>query len=149
MWNGVLATTSRDIRLLAPLMVLRSLPALVRRPSELSGLLDGRTPIGELICRRGFLEVHRDAGLIAGRAYAIYGAAGRFWSPSGNQPVPLDGRDAFVAYRQPGIAKAALSIEVVDRGDDSEVITETRVLATDQPAIRRSWLSAIDRRATR
>ena len=63
------------------------------------------------------------------------------------------------------MAKAVLSIEVVERGELTEIITETRIAGTDSAArrafarywllirgpsglIRRSWLAAIDRRAT-
>lgn len=162
-WAAATAVTPGEIRLLAPFMAVRSLPKLLRRRDF--SLHTGRTPFLEVFQEQGFVELHRDPVLVDGRACAVYGAAGRFWSPAGNQPVPLDGLPAFVAYEEPGMAKAAFSLEVVDRGEDTEVLTETRIVGTDAAArrafglywllirgpsglIRRSWLAAIGRRAT-
>ena len=163
-WAAALAVTPKEIRLLAPFMALRSLPRVLQR-RELSAVVEDRTPVLDVFQKQGFVQLHRDPDLCDGRAFVVYGAAGRFWSPTGNKPVPLPGLQAFVAYGEPGMAKTAFSIEVVDRGDHTEVITETRIVGTDAAArrafarywllirgpsglIRRSWLAAIDRRAT-
>lgn len=117
----------------------------------------------EAMQAQGFVELHRDAEPAHGRALALYGAAGRFWSPAGNQPVAFRDPSAFLAYAEPGMAKAAFSIEVVDRGEHTELTTETRIVGTDPAArrafgrywllirgpsglIRRTWLAAVDRR---
>jgi hypothetical protein len=163
-WVAALAVTPQEIRLLAPFMAVRFLPTVLTRRRFGAPLRDP-TPILAVFQKQGFVELHRDPGLVDGRAVAVYGAAGRFWSPAGDEPVPLDGPQAFVAYGEPGTAKTAFSIEVVDRGGHTEVITETRIVATDAASrrafglyrllirgpsglIRRSWLAAIHRRAT-
>jgi hypothetical protein len=163
-WAAVLAVTAQEIRLLAPLMALRSLPTVLRRRTPRTPLGD-RTPILGAFQEQGFVELHRDPCPVGGGALVVYGAAGRFWSPAGNTPVPLDGPQAFAAYREPGMAKTAFCLTVVDRGTHTELLTETRVVGTDVAArrafarywllirgpsglIRRSWLAAIDRRAT-
>jgi len=163
-WAAALEVTPREIRLLAPFMALRSLPALVRRQPVTAGTTD-RAPILEAFQEEGFIELYRDPVVTGGSAVVVYGAVGRFWSPAGNRPVVLGSRQAFIAFSEPGMAKTAFSLEVVDHGDHAEVITETRVVGTDDAAnrafgrywllirgpsglIRRSWLAAIDRRAT-
>jgi hypothetical protein len=164
-WAEAMAVTPGEIRLLAPFVAVRSLPAILRhrrlgdRPAPGASIL-------EVFQAAGFVELHRDPCLVGGRAIAVYGAAGRFWSLTDNGAVALDGPGAFVGYREPGMAKGAFSIEVVDHVDHTEIVTETRVAGTDAAArrafrrywllirgpsglIRRSWLAAIDRRATR
>jgi hypothetical protein len=115
----------------------------------------------------GFVPLRVDAPGVAverGRALAIYGAAGRFWSPTGDAAVRFAGYDEFLAFATPGYARLAATLEAVDRGDHTELVTETRVLGTSAGAtrrfapywalirvpsgfIRRSWLAAIARRA--
>ena len=75
-------------------------------------------------------------------------------------------RDEFVAFAEPGYAKAAIAFLVRPERGGSRVLTETRVLCTSPEAkraflrywrvirlgsgaIRRSWLAAICRRAVR
>jgi len=162
-WDATLAVTPREIRLLAPLMAVRSLPKRLQQGQRSSSPTVG-TPILEAFQAQGFLELHRDPEVVDGGAFVVYGVAGRFWSPTHNQPVSFAGREAFVAYEEPAMAKAVFSIEVVERGELTEIITETRIAGTDSAArrafarywllirgpsglIRRSWLAAIDRRA--
>lgn len=162
-WAAALAVTPREVRLLAPFMAVRSLPDARRRRQP--GASTDQAPMLEVMEREGFVELHRDPTPVGGRAYAVYGAAGRFWSPAGNEPVTLDGPGSFLAFDEPRMAKTAFSIEVLAHGGHSEVVTETRIVGTDAAArrafgrywllirgpsglIRRSWLAAIDRRAT-
>ncbi len=144
-------------------MALRSLPQVLtgkpRRPPRADD-----TSFLEVFEEEGFIELYRDEQVSNGRAVAIYGAAGRFWSPSGNFPVPLADAQAFAQHHGPGTVKAAFSLEVVERDGATLVTTETRIVGTDSSArrafgrywliirgpsglIRRSWLAAIDRRA--
>ena len=88
------------------------------------------------------------------------GAIGRFWSPTGNRPVPTGD---FAGFSKPGYAKAAMNFTVAAEGGGSRITTETRIVGTDAAAtrkfrrywllirlgsgaIRRSWLKAIRRR---
>lgn len=162
-WAAATAVTPAEIRLLAPLMAVRSLPkVLARRRPESPAVDDGS--FLEVFEREGFVELHRDAGVTDGRAVAIYGAAGRFWSPTRNAPVPLADAQAFARHDGAGTVKVAFSLEVVERGASTLLTTETWIVGTDRAArrafgrywllirgpsglIRRSWLAAIDRRA--
>lgn len=163
-WAAATAVTPGQIRVLGPLMALRSLPAVLtgrrqvtRRAAETSFLT--------VFQEEGFVELHRDERVADGRAGAVYGAAGRFWSLSANAPVPLTGPEDWAAHRDPGTVKAAFSLEVAERGGATLVTTETRIIGTDPGArrsfarywliirgpsglIRRSWLAAIDRQAS-
>jgi hypothetical protein len=94
------------------------------------------------------------------------GAVGRFWRLAGNEPVAVATSEDFVAFTEPGYAKAAIAFLVRPERGGSRVVTETRVVGTSPDAtraflrywrairlgsgaIRRSWLAAIRRRAVR
>lgn len=162
-WAAALAVSAREVRLLAPFVALRSLPRLLtggpapRRPAR-------GEPFLEVFVAEGFVELRRDPVVSDGRACVVYGAAGRFWSPTGSSGVRFEDAAAYAAHDGPGTAKGAFSIEVVADGDRTLLTTETRVVGTDPASrrafgrywliirgpsglIRRSWLAAIDRRA--
>ncbi len=91
----------------------------------------------------------------------VLGTIGQFWR---FRPVHRDATN-FVAFDEPGFAKAAINFRVTDRGDGTTLITtETRIRCTDPGSrrrfrlywlfvlpgsalIRRVWLRAIRRRA--
>jgi hypothetical protein len=162
-WVAALAVTPQEIRLLAPFMAVRLLPAVVKR-RRFSAPLVGPTPILEVFQEQGFVELQRDAGLVDGRAVAVYGAAGRFWSPAGDEPVPSTVRKRSSPMGSQG-RRRRRSRSRSSTAAHTEVITETRIVATDAASrrafalywllirgpsglIRRSWLAAIHRRAT-
>lgn len=114
---------------------------------------------------KGFLSVRRDATPLDGRGLVLLCVAGRFWSPTGDAALSLAGLDDFVNCVTPGVAKAVATLEAVEHGDHTELVTETRVVGVDAAAnrafaaywalirvpsglIRRTWLAAIARRAT-
>jgi hypothetical protein len=157
-FSAVKQVTVGEVRLVPPLEALRALPGLLARrlafrPNSTARMLDqfttGVVPLGER----------------AGTEIAA-GAIGRFWRLLGNEPAELVTREDFLSFDEPGYAKAAISFLVrPDRGG-SRVITETRVVGTSPEAtrallrywrairlgsgaIRRSWLAAIRRRASR
>lgn len=163
-WAAATTVTSAEIRVLGPLMTLRSLPRLLREGRRADAHPRVDTPFLEVFEQEGFVELHRDRQVTDGRAVVVHGGAGRFWSPSGNAPVRLDDSRAFEQHRGPGTVKVAFSLEVVEHGGATRVTTETRIEGTDPAArrafgrywliirgpsglIRRSWLAAIDRRA--
>lgn len=165
-WAAALSVTPQEIRLLAPLMTLRSLPQLLRGTRQRPMRADDASFI-DVFEEEGFVRLRRDAHVTDGRAVALYGAAGRFWSPSANAPTPLADAEAFAQHRLPGTVKVAFSLEVVEQGGGTTLVTtETRISGTDAAAqrvfgrywmvirgpsglIRRSWLAAIERRARR
>jgi hypothetical protein len=157
-FSAVKQVTVGEVRLVPPLEALRALPGLLARrpafrPNSTARMLDqfttGVVPLGER----------------AGTEIAA-GAIGRFWRLLGNEPADVVTREDFLSFDEPGYAKAAISFLVrPDRGG-SRVITETRVVGTSleatrallrywrairlgSGAIRRSWLAAIRRRASR
>ena len=154
---AVKAVTAREVRLLLPLMAIRSLPRLVTRRRGLRPRPSA--PVLDSFLRAGFVLLgERPPTEIA------VGGVGRFWSLAGNEPLVVETREAFVAFAEAGYAKAALSFVVRPEGGGSRVVTETRVVGTSPDAtrafgrywlairlgsgaIRRSWLAAIRRRA--
>ena len=146
-----------EVRTLAPLMALRTLPALATRrrlrPSRTDTLL-------EAFLRSGFVMLGERPG-----SEVALGAVGRFWKLAGNYPLALGSPEEFVAFNEPGYAKGATNLTFAPDGDGTLVRTETRVACTDAAAarsfgrywrvirlgsglIRISWLNAIARRAT-
>jgi hypothetical protein len=115
------------------------------------------TPILETATRSGFRLIAEtpDVELVLVTFVAApAGAARRAWT-----------RDAFVAFAEPGFAKAAMNFRVESAGAGRTVLqTDTRVFATDpgtlrafaaywrtiapgSDLIRRAWLRAVKRRA--
>jgi hypothetical protein len=148
--------TVGEIRLLAPLMLLRMLPArLHRRPLA----IDRRSRAIDAFLAAGFV-------LLGERSHEIaLGAIGRFWSISGNAPIPdIETPERFAVFEEQGYAKAALELRVLPDPRGARIVTETRVWSTSpgarrsfgrywllirwpSGAIRRSWLHAIRERA--
>ena len=148
-----------EIRLLTPLMTLRLLPAALLRRS----LPDARSgPVLDAMVASGFTLI----GERPPEEVAV-SAVGRFWLPTAGDSIRrLADLEQFVAFAEPGYAKAATDFRVVAEGAGSRVTTETRIAATDSAARRRfgiywrligpgsglirvSWLNAVRRRAER
>jgi hypothetical protein len=157
-WAAVEALTPPEVRLAGPLMAIRSLPARLRGRSAPSS--SPRIPILEAMQRQGFTRL----GERPGEDVAL-GIVGRFWSLDAMRTLrPITGPEDFVAFAEPGYAKAVMDLRVVPDGDGSRVTTETRIAGTDAEAtkkfrrywfvvgkgsalIRLSWLNAVRRRA--
>jgi len=157
-YSAVKQVTGREVRVLRPLEFLRWLPGFLIgrrpfRPDPLAPLLWGFTvgvvPLGERLDRE-----------------VVAGAVGRFWRIVGNEAAPVRTREDFLAFSEPGYAKAAIAFTVFPERDGTRVKTETRVVGTSAEAtrllrrywlvirpgsavIRRSWLAAIRRHALR
>jgi hypothetical protein len=149
--------TVREVRLLLPLMALRGLPRILARrrrfrPPRTATVFDA-------FFRIGFVPLGERPG-----AEIAVGAVGRFWRLAGNEPVVVSSREEFVAFAEPGYAKAAIGFSVSPERGGTRITTETRVAGTSPDAtrafrrywfvirlgsgaIRRSWLAAIRRRA--
>jgi hypothetical protein len=147
-WEAVQAVSAREVRLFSPLMRLRTL-GRSRRVFDPSAPLLGR------LSAAGFMQLGERPG-----EELVVGAIGRFWSPFGNRPRPVED---FAGFDEPGYAKAALNFRVEAERGGSRITTETRIVGTDRAAtrkfrrywllirlgsgaIRRSWLKAIRRR---
>ena len=158
-WDAFIAVKPLEVRMLAPLMALRALPALLSRRNWLD--LRRSDDLIELFLRSGFVELgrRRPDELAAG-------AIGRFGSVTGNRPLPLAGPAEFEAFDEPGYAKAAMNFTLEPTPGGTLIRTETRVAGTDPDAtrlferywrvirpgsglIRISWLNAIRRRVER
>ncbi len=166
-YAAIREVTALDIRPLAPLMAVRTLPVALRHPRRIAGTIgEGiRTarsrPVLDQFLAGGFIALAEEPG----REY-VAGAAGRFWTLSDSAPVRFDGAPEFDGFDEPGYAKAALNFIVEPSSVGSRLSTETRVVTTSAGAhrsfgrywrlilpgsalIRRSWLAAIRRRAER
>jgi len=164
-WPHCLHVTAREIRVLGPLMMIRALPAILRRkrapiPGAAASLLDA-------FIDEGFVLLRRDEAAVDGRASIYFGAAGKFWSIAHNAPVRFESAAEFLDFDTPGYAKTIARLDAIDLGNGTtRVETETLVHGTDAAstkkfapywfvirlgsgAIRRSWLAAIARRARR
>ena len=155
-YRALCATTCREVRLLAPLMALRSLPALLtgHRPG---GYLS--TTVFATLEDSGFVRIAEEPG-----REIVFGVVGRFWKLTDNAPLrSVQDRETFIRFAEPGYAKAAMSFIVRAEGHGSRLITETRIRTTDPGScrsfrrywrlvrpgsglIRRSWLAAVRRR---
>ena len=158
-WAAVQAVTPQEIPLLGPLMAIRSLPARLRG-GRAPDARTARLPILDAMQRQGFTLLGERPG-----EEGVLGIVGRFWSFDAMSTLrPIGGAGDFVAFAEPGYAKAAMDLRVLPDGDGSRVTTETRIAGTDDDAtrkfkrywlvvgtgsalIRRSWLGAIRRRA--
>lgn len=157
-YSAVKQVTGRDVRALMPLELLRSLP----------GLLLGRRPFWPDPSAPLLAEFADGAVLLAERQgrEVVAGAVGRFWRTAGNEAARVRTSADFIAFSEPGYAKAAVAFTVVPERGGARVRTETRVAGTSAEAtrllrrywllirpgsdvIRRSWLAAIRRRALR
>lgn len=149
--------TSREVRLATVLMSLRALPSAVMRPRRWGGsdrVLDA--PLLDHFTSGGFVMLAERPDEL------VLGAVGRFWKVEGN--IRRVSRDEFVAFEEPGFAKAVVNLHVGESGRRTRLTTETRVRTTDEGArrtfrrywrvvmpgsalIRRAWLRAIRKRA--
>jgi hypothetical protein len=106
------------------LFAIRSVPAYLtgkRKPNR-------SLTIGELL-QEGFVKLEEEEG-----SELVLGAVGRFWLPaSGIESIAAD---EFMDFDKPGTAKAVMNIKVEERGSQTLLSTETRVLATDATARR-------------
>ncbi len=163
MWRAALEVTPAEIRTFGPLIALRGLPA---RLSGRRGVADrsGGGPLLSLFEQEGFVPLVRvDDG---DERRVEYGAAGRFWSATGNRPIHFADASEFERFDEPGYARIWFELVATPTERGTEVVTTTCVTGTDRSAerrfapywalirlpsglIRRSWLAAIDRRATR
>lgn len=164
-WSHCLDVTTAEIRVLGPLLSIRGIPA--RLSSKRAPKTSAPTPVLDTFTSEGFVMLRRDTAPHDGRASIILGAAGQFWSLRGNAPVKFDYPSDLLEFAKPGFAKTVARLDAIDNGDGTTRIeTETLVIGTDDAstrkfgpywkvirlpsgAIRRSWLAAIDRRATR
>ena len=163
-WPAALSVTAHEIRTLGPLMALRGLPRTLLGKRAVSA--GDPLPLLDVFQREAFVLLRRDAEPLGGRAVVLFGAAGRFWSPTGNSPLNFEGPQAFLDFDRPDHAVTVCRLEACADGDRTRIETETLVAGTDRAAeakfapywalirlpsglIRRSWLAAIDRRAHR
>jgi len=164
-WPHCLDVSAREVRMLGPLMALRSLPALVTGKGAHSA--SAPRALLDVFTDEGFVLLHRDSAPLYGRASIVFGGAGRFWSARNNAPIAFSDGDAFVDFAGPGYAKVITRLDAIDLGDGiTRIETQTLVAGTDPAStrrfgpywalirlpsglIRRSWLAAIDRRARR
>lgn len=148
--------TPGEMPLVRLLFTIRSLPA---RLMGRQGLPTGKTaPLYEQMLDFGFVPLGEKPN-----RELVAGTIGQMFKLRGETPTIRDARE-FVAFEEPGYAKAAMNFFVESADRDTLLTTETRVVTTDSAsrrqfgrywrviypgsaAIRRSWLRAAKRRA--
>lgn len=116
-----------EIRLLSTLFWLRSLGGCKSNDLEASE----RSVLAELVAQ-GFVQL----GEISNRELVL-GVIGQFWRVQGGTHR-VESASEFLTFASPGYAKAAINFLVVDAGNGtSKVVTETRILTTDETSRRR------------
>lgn len=163
-WPAATAVTGDEIQLLRPLFWLRGVPARLRGGEPPAPV--GDRPVLELFAEEGFVMLRRDDVAVDGRAVLIFGAAGVFWSLAHNAPIHFESPTAFLDFSEPGHAKTVARFEAWEEDGKTTVETETLVVGTDAASnakfgaywmvirgpsglLRRTWLRAIEKRATR
>jgi hypothetical protein len=159
-WAALAQVTVGELGLFRLLMSLRVLPGrLLGRPRA---RFDADEPLLGWAVRFGFTILHEDTG-----RELVVGAIGQPWRLGGGRGIAVGG-DEFAAFDQAGYAKMAANFRLAPLagGRAIQLSTETRVVCTDAAsarrfarywwlirpasgAIRRSWLTAIKRRAER
>jgi hypothetical protein len=161
-WAALSQVTTGELRLFRLLMGVRVLPGrLVRSPRA---RFDADEPLLGWAVRFGFTVLGEDA-----RRELVFGAIGQPWRLAGGRGMVavVDGND-FAAFDRAGYAKMAANfrLDPIAGGSAVQLTTETCVACTDPTsarrfarywrlirpasgAIRRSWLTAIKRRAER
>jgi hypothetical protein len=153
--QAIRVVPAREVRFFRLLTALRGFgprldPGGIAEPRS---ILDGAL-------KRGFLKLAEEPD-----RELVLGTIGQFWRLAGTR-APVGGPEEFLAFDRPGYAKAAINFLLRETGDGrTSVTTETRILGTDAAAkrrfgaywtvihpgsalIRRSWLAAIEARAT-
>jgi proline iminopeptidase len=158
-WQAIGAVTLRELPLVRGLFALRSLPARLAGGKGLPLAAD--QPLLGQLWAAGFTRLAEDPG-----RELVGGVIGQLWKLAGGEAASIRDGAAFTAFGRPGFVKAAMSFWVSAWDGGTLVETETRALATDpvsrrrfvhywrlirpgSGAIRRSWLRAADRGATR
>lgn len=162
-WPHCLDVTAREVKTLGPLMMLRDLPKLLGSGRKVP--VGAPKPLLDVFAHNGFVLLRRDEVPRNGRASVLFGAVGKFWSPTNNAPVSMSPEE-LIEFAEPDYAKTIARLDAIDLGDGTTRIeTETGVMGTDKAStakfgpywalirlpsglIRRSWLAAIDRRVT-
>jgi len=158
-YRAIKETTAAEMPLAGVLSSARGLPARLagRRASGPAG----SKPVLEELLSGGSVLLQEEPA-----RELVVGEIGRFWSPTGNQALPVRDAQEFRAFVSPGYAKMALDFRLVDQGGGARTVvtTETRVFVPDPATrrkfglywllirpgsalIRKEWLQAIKRRA--
>jgi hypothetical protein len=157
-FTAVEAVTLKEVRFLCELEFIRALPRLAT--TRRLDMPAGNAPL--------VISFTRGAVLLGARPpeEVLAGAIGCFWRLAGNEPVVFGTPEEFLAFTEPGFAKAVVGFRLDPRGAEILLTTETRFVATDEatqrlmsrywriirPAsnlIRTEWLRAIRRSALR
>jgi hypothetical protein len=160
-WAALSQITTGELGVFRVLMGVRALPGrLVRSPPA---RFDADEPLLGWAVRFGFTILGEEV-----RRELVVGAIGQPWRLAGGRGMAVAGGHDFAAFDQPGFAKVAVNfrLDPIAGGRATRLSTETRVACTDPSsarrfgrywrlirpgsgAIRRSWLTAIKRRAER
>jgi hypothetical protein len=123
------ALTERDLPLTRALFAIRTVLSREHRDTEVP-LLDSFSVLG-------FATLAEAPG-----EEIVLGVAGRPWAIRADSLDPVRGPDGFRAYDRPNAIRAAINFRLAPEAEQTRVVTETRVQATDERArrtFRRYW----------
>jgi hypothetical protein len=160
-WAALSQVTTGELRLFRLLMGVRVLPG--RLLGSPRARFDADEPLLGWAVRFGFTVLGEEV-----RRELVVGAVGQPWRLGGGRSIAIAGGEEFAAFDRAGYAKMAANFRLAPLAGARTVqlTTETRVACTDATsarrfarywwlirpasgAIRRSWLTAIKRRAER
>jgi hypothetical protein len=163
-FQAIKEVTVGEVAWLGTLFGLRALPALlVGRTGRRAGKDDvSRKPLLVQMLNRGFVLLEEKPN-----QELVVGTIGQFWKLlPGSAALRIATASEFLAFDQPGYARAVMNFQLEERADGKGVMltTETRILSPDavtrrkfarywlliypgSALIRRMWLRAIKRRA--
>ena len=157
-WEAIETVTLAEMPVVGALFALRSLPARLSARPGLPHVRD--EPVLAQFLETGFARLAEEPG-----RELVFGLIDQMWKRRGETAKIGDGAE-FLAFDRAGFVKAAMNFRLAGVAAGTLLETETRVLATDAAArkgfgrywllirpasglIRRIWLRAIARRATR
>jgi hypothetical protein len=126
-WEGLQEVGFDELPIMRLLLALRDLPKRLLGRAE-------RAPTGSFLTgfqARGFTVLAEEPA-----RELVVGSIARYWKPAGVERTPVAGTDDFLAFADPGWAKAATDLRLEPERGGTLISTETRVLATDARARR-------------
>ncbi len=157
-FDAIRRTKPSEIPFFYALFALRSMPALLAGRHRAA--FDDTQPLFKQAMGGGFVQLGE-----VPEQELVMGTIGQFWKLWGGKRLTMSNAGAFVAFAEPGYAKAAMNFLLYAQLSDAVVVrTETRVFVPDPKIrqmfavywlaiypgvalIRRMWLRAIRRRA--
>ncbi len=137
-WDALHAVTVRELALSRLLMAIRTLPTRLTGGGDAFNEAVAQSFVSFMI-ETEFTLLRNDPPSVL-----IAGSAEQPWKLRGDSAVPVNDRDGFRAFNDPGYVLIATSFECEPEANGTRFYTETRVQPTDNDAARKFrpyWLA--------